>query len=48
MLEGSPMRFRNKQEAVDRAEMLNATSKMNAARNMKVADTTYIVVEDSV
>lgn len=47
MMDGEQLRFPNKQEATDRAELLNATTKAAAARNMRVADTTYIVVEDT-
>lgn len=45
---GETLRFQNKQEATDRAEMLNATEKMNAARNMRLSETRYIVVEEAI
>lgn len=37
-----PLRFANKQEALDRAEMLNASIKKNPDNN-----TVYIVVEEN-
>lgn len=46
MLNDQPLRFEDKQAAVDRAEVLNATTKESASRNKRPLDTSYIVVED--
>lgn len=48
MFNGEPLRFKERQEAVDRAEVLNATTRNMASRNMRTNDTSYIVVEDTV
>jgi len=47
MFEGERLRFEDRQEATHRAEVLNSTTRDMAARSMRVSDTTYIVVEES-
>jgi len=48
MENGERLRFSSKQDAENRAEILNSFTKMSAARSMRVNDTTYIVVEETV
>lgn len=43
-----PLRFKTKQEAVDRAEILTATIKEMDARAGRQTNTHYIVVEEGV
>ena len=46
MWNDAPLRFKTKQEALDRAEVLNAAMKSAAARNQETNNTSYIVVEE--
>jgi len=46
MWDDAPLRFQDKQSALDRAEVLNAAEKKAAERNNRPHDTSYIVVED--
>lgn len=48
MLDGNPLRFKEKQDAEDRAEILSAASRSTAARNSRPYDTSYIVVEEHI
>lgn len=41
-------RYPTQQEALDRAEVMNANERMMAARNMRRPDMSYIVVEETV
>lgn len=41
-----PLRFKSRQEALDRAETLNAQERKSAANNNRTSNTTFIVVEE--
>lgn len=47
MLDDSPMRFKEKQDAAARAEVLNATTRAMDTRANRTTQTTYIVVEET-
>lgn len=46
MWNDAPLRFPDRQSAMDRAEVLNAAEKKAAERNNRPHDTSYIVVEE--
>lgn len=48
MLNDRPLSFENRQEAEARAEVLNATTRDMASRNMRTNNVSYMVVEDHV
>lgn len=48
MHDGERLRFSDKQEAVNRAEILSAMTRDAASRNMRANNVTYIVVEESI